>query len=179
MSENNALSTSATWSRIAETIAEATGSPFRARSVTDIGGGCINRAVKLSDRRRSFFVKLNDPPAADVFEAERDGLAALGASGAVRVPTPLATGTLASSSFLVLEFIPLRPLSRRGWAALGERLAGVHRHTALQFGWQRSNTIGATPQINHWTPGWLDFWRRYRLGQQLEIAEATRPRPGP
>ena len=55
-------------------------------------------------------------------------------------------------------------------AALGQRLAGLHRSSAERFGWHRDNTIGATPQSNRWTASWIEFWRTQRLGFQLELA---------
>ena len=53
---------------------------------------------------------------------------------------------------------------------LGRRLARLHRVTGSRFGWDRDNTIGATPQVN--TPGsdWIAFWREHRLGFQLGLA---------
>ncbi|MGA8261817.1 MAG: fructosamine kinase family protein [Arenicellales bacterium] len=170
MPQDNALKSSVAWRQVCDAIGEATGAPFHPRTVADIGGGCINRAVRLSDGWRSYFVKLNEPASVDMFEAEREGLATLAAAGAVRVPAPLAAGSTTGFAFLVLELIPLRRLSRDGWAALGEQLAALHRSTAPQFGWHRSNTIGATPQTNPWTASWIEFWRRHRLGYQLEIA---------
>lgn len=170
MSENNTLKTPAIWARIADAITHVTGTPFHPETVADLGGGCINRAVRLSDRYRSFFVKLNEPALKGMFEAERDGLEALAVPDGPRVPAPLAVGTTEGAAFLVLEFIPLTSLAGESWARLGEQLAAVHRHTAAEFGWHRSNTIGATPQINDWTPKWVDFWREQRLGYQLKSA---------
>lgn len=159
------------WSHIADAIVRATGVPFDAREARDVGGGCINRAVRLSDGRRSFFVKVNEPSASQMFEAERDGLRALAAPGAIRVPTPVTDGQADGLSYLVLEYVPLRPLTGPGWLRLGERLAAVHRATAEQFGWHCANTIGATPQSNDWMGEWLEFWRERRLGYQLKLAE--------
>lgn len=159
------------WSRIADAIARATGAPFEPQEVRDLGGGCINRAVRLSDGRRSFFVKVNEPSASQMFEAERDGLRALATPGAIRVPTPVTGGQAGGLSFLALEYIPLRPLTEAGWSRLGEQLAALHRATAEQFGWYRANTIGATTQPNDWKDDWLEFWREHRLGYQLKMAE--------
>ena len=172
MPQDNALNTSQAWRRVGDAIGKATGTSFHPDGIADLAGGCINRAVRLSDGQRSYFIKLNDPASASMFEAERDGLAALAAAGAVRVPAPLAAGRTEDFAFLALEFIPLRRLARRGWATLGKQLAALHRSTAPQYGWHRSNTIGTTPQINPWTGDWTEFWHRHRLGHQLEIAAA-------
>jgi protein-ribulosamine 3-kinase len=55
-------------------------------------------------------------------------------------------------------------------AALGEQLAAMHRATRDRFGWRRDNTIGSTPQVNMQLSDWVEFWRRHRLGYQLDLA---------
>jgi protein-ribulosamine 3-kinase len=55
-------------------------------------------------------------------------------------------------------------------AEVGRRLARLHRCGSPYFGWHRDNTIGSTPQRNDQTSDWVDFWRRHRLGFQLELA---------
>lgn len=49
----------------------------------------------------------------------------------------------------------------------------MHRITQTQYGWQRDNTIGATPQPNTQSRDWVDFWRRQRLQFQLDLAAAN------
>lgn len=159
------------WEQITEAISRSTGTPFRSSAIDPVGGGCINSAVRLSDGERSFFVKTNEPSAVTMFEAERDGLNAMMVPGAPRVPAPIAHGTAGGVAYLALEYIPMRRLAGTGWARLGEQLAALHRDTASDFGWHRSNTIGSTPQVNDPTPRWIDFWREQRLGYQLALAE--------
>ncbi|MBS1270706.1 MAG: hypothetical protein MAG794_01672 [Gammaproteobacteria bacterium] len=162
--------TSSTWVQIAAAISEAIGTAFEAERVQPIGGGCINDAVRVSDRYRSFFVKTNELSSMGMFEAERDGLRDLGAARAVRVPAPVTDGAADGVAFLVLECLSMTRLSGDGWSRLGEQLASLHRTSASQFGWRRANTIGSTPQPNDWTTSWVDFWREHRLGFQLELA---------
>jgi len=45
-----------------------------------------------------------------------------------------------------------------------------HRKTAAQFGWERENTIGSTPQHNEPCDDWPEFFRERRLACQLELA---------
>lgn len=145
--------------------------PFTITERHNVGGGCINTAFRIGDGVWRYFVKLNDAGGLDMFEAEAAGLAEMAAADAVRVPRPLCTGSADGQAYLVMEYLPLggRP-SAAAMAALGEGLAGLHRRTAGQFGWSRDNTIGSTPQINAWSEGWVDFWRRRRLGYQLRLA---------
>jgi len=156
--------------QITAAIARATGTGFDPRTVTEIGGGCISRALRLADHSHSYFVKINDSGLARMFEAERDGLEALDRPGAPRIPRPVVDGAAEGIAFLVLEDIPMSRLHGQAWRRLGEQLAALHRHTAPRFGWHQDNLIGATPQRNDWTGDWLSFWRDRRLGFQLALA---------
>lgn len=157
------------WDAIARAIGQATGQPFELRDRGGVGGGCINETVRLegTDGRR-YFVKLNHAGRLDMFQAEYEGLAELAAPRALHVPEPVAVGTAAGRAYLVMEYIPLG--GRGAGAALGEGLSALHRTTRPRFGWHRDNTIGSTPQINTETDDWVEFWRRHRLGFQLDLA---------
>lgn len=155
---------------IAQAIETATGAPFAPRAARDLGGGCINRTQILEDGRRRFFVKIHDADRLPMFEAEAAGLAELARPAALRVPRPVTQGTAAGHSFLVLEFVDLSGGSARSARLLGEALARLHRETRPAFGWDRDNTIGATPQPNGWMEDWVAFWRERRLGFQLALA---------
>jgi fructosamine-3-kinase len=158
------------WDAVAASIAAATGAPFAIADCSEVGGGCINRGFRVSGGSRRYFVKLNRAGRRGMFDAEAEALRAIERSGAVRVPRPVCTGEDERDCWLVLEYLELG----RGTAAtmedLGRRLAGMHRATAERFGWQRDNTIGATPQHNRWSASWPEFWRTQRLGFQLELA---------
>lgn len=159
------------WERVAAQIGRTTGLAFEPVGYETVAGGCINAAAVLSgaDGRR-FFVKLNDAKHLEMFRAEADGLKELARAGAVRVPQPICTGSTGRQAFLALEYVALRPASRRTSQRLGEALARQHRVTRAQFGWHRDNTIGATAQINTWHDDWVAFFRRERLGMQLALA---------
>ena len=157
-------------------ISRALGRPFRAEALREAGGGCIHRALVLEGGGERWFVKLNAAPALPMFEAESDGLAALGATGALRVPRPLCCGVVGGQAYLVLEHLALRPLAERAGAiAFGRALAALHRRTGARYGWPRHNFIGATPQINTEDDGWARFFAEARLRPQLERAAAHGP----
>ncbi len=159
------------WNAVFEQISAASGVPFSPQTTgSSIAGGCINRAQRVTDGARDFFVKTNDSAKLQMFEAELAGLAEIAATGTLRVPSPLCAGLAGNAAFLVMEYIqPGRP--RRGGAALaGRQLAAMHRHTQPQFGWYRDNTIGSTPQANRQCADWPEFWAQQRLGFQLALA---------
>jgi len=160
------------WQHIADHIAEATGEHFQIERERSVGGGCINSASVLEGDGRRYFVKLNDARRLAMFEAEAEGLRELAQPAAVRVPAPVCWGTAGSSCYLVLEYLALGSASTVG-AALGRQLAALHRHTGSRYGWLRDNTIGSTPQVNTPEDDWVTFWRRHRLGYQLDLALAN------
>jgi len=135
-----------------------------------LGGGSVHRAARLDTEAAPVFVKRNVAACADMFAAEAEALAALAAAGGVRVPAPLAHGTLAGQAYLVTEFV--EPAGSAGDpAAFGRGLARLHACRAEAFGWPRDNYIGTTPQRNGWCGTWPRFWRERRLGHQLDLAE--------
>ena len=150
-------------------ISAATGKAFAVRSTRALGGGSINRAWLLQGDEQAYFVKTHAHGGA-LFEAEAAALDALANAGAVRVPRPLAQGTIGEQAFLVLEYLPLQ--ARGDAVRLGRGLAALHRASAARFGWPQDNFIGRTPQPNAWMADWTAFWRDRRLGHQIELARA-------
>ncbi len=108
-----------------------------------------------------------------MFEAEADGLNELRATGEVRVPEVIDCGTMNGQSYIDLERLQLEPTTQECERRFGEQLARLHRHTQVQFGWFRDNTIGLTPQRNDLTDNWIVFFLEHRLGFQVELAVAN------
>lgn len=163
---------------LATAISDATEVLFAPLALEPVGGGCIHSAYRVtgdtSQGKRRYFAKVNQAGSAGMFAAEADGLAALRAAGAVRVPEVVAQGEDGDHSWLVLEWLDLVPLSAKSGAALGDALAALHRVPQERFGWGRHNFIGASPQPNAWSDDWLDFWRSHRLHPQLRYAAHNR-----
>ena len=155
------------WSDIARGIEAATGRHYAISERVPVAGGCINRACRVTDGERMYFVKTNAAAALDMYAAEAAGLAAIGATRTVRVPQPICTGSNADAAWLVLEYVALGPLSEVAAAPL----ARLHAHSADRYGWHRDNTIGRTPQHNAWCADWPTFWRERRLEPQLALAQ--------
>ena len=139
-------------------------------NASPVGGGCINRGYRLQGVEGEFFVKLNSAASRTMFEAEAHGLREIAATGTLRVPHAICTGSDQSQAWIVLEYLPLISATRATMARLGEQLAALHRVTGAHYGWTRDNTIGSTPQVNTPTADWIEFWRRSRLGFQLDLA---------
>lgn len=163
---------------LGESIAQATGDRFTPLGHEGVAGGCIHEALRIEGRTaagtRAYFVKVNDAASAAMFECEAEGLEALRAAGAVRVPRVIARGGDAERSWLVLEWLDLAALGQAAAAGLGAALAAQHRLAQRRFGWARDNFIGASPQANGWSDDWLEFWRTRRLMAQLRLAADKR-----
>ena len=107
-----------------------------------------------------------------MFEAEQAGLQQMQNTGTIRVPTPLCCGIADESAYFVLEWLPLGRSNRRSWEKMGQQLAALHQVKLVNtFGWERNNTIGATPQMNTWTTDWAEFWAVHRLSYQFQLAQ--------
>jgi fructosamine-3-kinase len=161
-------------------VREATGREVEIADSTPVGGGCINHAeiLLLADGGR-LFAKSNASAPPEMFEREAEGLRALAAAGAIRVPRDPVAGRAGGVSFLVMEAVPTGRPKADFFTAFGRRFARLHRETVHEapapFGFPHDNYLGSTPQPNGWTAGWVDFFRERRLGHQLRLArESTR-----
>jgi fructosamine-3-kinase len=159
------------WPQIAAQISQKTGKPFEAVAHRPIGGGSISQAYFVSNRRQSYFVKLNRAERLPMFEAEAQGLQKLWETQTIRVPQPICWGMGDNSAYLVLEWLELGNPNEIAWKSMGRNLATLHQVTSPNgFGWDINNTIGSTPQINTWSENWAEFFAQHRLGYQFQLA---------
>ncbi|MGH7748508.1 MAG: fructosamine kinase family protein, partial [Candidatus Dormibacteria bacterium] len=158
---------------IAAEINRLAGVNCRAAPERRVAGGSINRCYRWPTRAAPVFVKVAERAALPRFEAEAAGLAELERAHALRVPRVLASGQGAEHAFLALEWLAQGSASEASEQRLGEGLAAQHRVTAREFGWNRDNSIGSTPQANGALAGWAEFFRERRLRPQLALAEAN------
>src|SRR5438045_9738019 len=116
---------------LSQAIQDATREDFEVVAVDPVSGGCIHRAVEVRGEtaagKKSYFAKLNDAERKKLFEAEKDGLAAIAAAGKVKVPGVLTIGDDGDEAWLVLEWLKLVPLDAQSGAALGVALAAQPR----------------------------------------------------
>jgi fructosamine-3-kinase len=141
------------------------------RDVMPVAGGFTQPAWRatLADGT-VVFVKAGMPEDMGRLKAEARGLDALKATGAVRVPEVLLSGGEGRHSFLVLEYFALVSPAVPDFARLGRELAQLHRVSCPEFGFERDNFIGATPQSNTHAASWPAFFRDQRLLPQLRRA---------
>ncbi len=156
---------------LADWLQRETGRTFAGSPASEVAGGSIHRCVRWETGAGPVFVKIAAASEAPMFEAEADGLRALGAAQALRIPEVLAVGTAGGESALALEWIDCGASTPASEARLGRQLAALHRTTSDRHGWHRDNAIGRTPQSNVPTGDWARFYAERRLGFQLRLAE--------
>ncbi len=157
------------WQNLAAHISETTGCTFCIQNTSPISGGCINETYRMEANGDRYFVKLNSSEYLDMFEAEAAGLKEL-QQASIKVPEPIYWGTVGEHSYLITEYLALEGENSSISEEFGQKLAKQHKITQSQFGWQRDNYIGSTPQINTLENDWVSFWQKHRLGFQLKLA---------
>lgn len=152
-------------------LCSATGIDTPIMHATRVHGGSIAAAFRLQTQHGAWFLKLDASDRYPLFAAEADGLLALAACPAIRVPCLIAHGVGGSHAYLLLEHLEMRPL-HAGLAAdaAGRALAALHRQVGQQFGWPQDNFLGATTQHNGSLANWPEFFARRRLLPQLALA---------
>jgi fructosamine-3-kinase len=100
-----------------------TGLRHAARQAEAVHGGSINRCVRWPGQGGDAFVKLAEPTNLPTYEAEADGLEALRAAAALRVPqvwplaSPATTPCSRSSGWTCHRSLPTRSRCRRSSAS--------------------------------------------------------------
>ncbi|MDZ8239221.1 MAG: fructosamine kinase family protein [Nostoc sp. ChiQUE01a] len=159
------------WTQIDTHITQITGQKFQSQQRRSVGGGCINQGYAVSNGEITYFVKLNQASQLAMFEAEALGLEEMLLTASIRVPKPVCCGVAGNSAYIVLEWLEMGSGNSKSSEEMGRHLAAMHKASKSQgFGWKINNTIGSTPQINTWTPDWVEFYLKHRLGYQFQLA---------
>jgi fructosamine-3-kinase len=154
--------------------AVSAGSDTRWRFAGATGWG---EAWSLAAARNRFFVKVATGRHADMLACEADGLAALSATQAIRVPAVSGCGRDSDLAWLALEWLDMGGAANS--SALARALAALHRAVTPRgprgerFGWHRDNWIGGTPQHNAWNDDWCAFFGERRLAPQFALAASN------
>jgi fructosamine-3-kinase len=155
---------------VTRVLSAALGGDWKVHPLNASGFCTTWRAQRRGDQA---FVKSLPAVQGDVLEAEADGLRAIAAMRALRVPAVRWCGTDVDLqvSVLALEWLDLRAPDAGFGERLGRMLANLHTavpNGAGRFGWHRDNRIGATPQRNAWHDDWQRFFAVERLGAMRE-----------
>jgi protein-ribulosamine 3-kinase len=141
------------------------------KNFSPVSGGCINHGGKLTTAEGEYFIKWNDSRAFPLmFEKEAKGLRLLLGAQSIRVNEVVGFGESGDQQFIILEWISSGSKAKEFWTLLGQRLAGLHRHTAPSFGLDHDNYIGSLRQYNPPSASWADFFVHQRLEPQIRLA---------
>ncbi len=154
------------------------------RTVSPVGGGCINETVKVTlESGSAFFVKQNRLDLRDMFEKEAMGLrlladateTAAGGDDKMHIPDVhgLAEDHENGHAFLILSYVDEGRPSGDFDTRFGRSLARIHRQTAPQFGLDHDNYIGRLPQKNGYRDDWPTFFAECRLVPQFAMARKS------
>ncbi|MGQ9425319.1 fructosamine kinase family protein [Gilvimarinus sp. F26214L] len=139
-------------------------SPFNLQPLI---GGDINDTFALSTAcGHRFCLKHNTRAPDDFFAAEAHGLKTLASAGALRLPDVIHL----EENYILLEFIESGPRAPGYWADLGGGLARLHKQVRPQFGFERDNYCGLTPQVNTPSADGYEFFAQHRLMAQARRA---------
>jgi len=137
----------------------------------ELPGGEIHPAWHFRYAGRDFFVKYDERELLPCFTAEADQLELLSRSKTVAVPRVWAVGSEQDNAFLVMDYLPVRPLDAHSAFQLGQQIARLHQWSDQpQFGLDFDNALSTTPQPNAWQRRWSTFFAEQRIGWQLELA---------
>jgi len=154
---------------VRQLLVERTGQNINQLEASPVSGGDINRAYRLSDGSRQFFVKINNIECLPMFEAEMHGLNEIRDSDSIRCPQPIDCGVTGGFAFIVMEYLDLS--GSMDEIRFAQQLAKMHLCRQRQFGYPIDNTIGSNPQPNTYDQDWVSFWQQQRLGFQLSLAK--------
>jgi fructosamine-3-kinase len=159
------------WHAIERHISTSIGTEFKIKETIRISGGDISESYMVSDDEQRFFVKINSKGFLSHFIAEADNLSHLAQTSSVKTPSVIDFGKSKTSAFLILDYLPTRPLQLAEPShQFGQHLAYLHNWgEQKEFGFDNDNYIGATPQSNRWQKKWSNFFSDQRIGCQLEL----------
>jgi len=136
-----------------------------------IGGGSINRTVKIEVDAVPYFVKWNDAAAfPDMFSLEVKGLNLLRGYSEFVVPDPVAGGETDEHAFLIMQFLER---GKPHWSDAGKVLARMHSYAGRKderFGLSEDNYIGSLKQSNRFHNTWAEFFSTERILPQMKLA---------
>ena len=168
---------------LAQALVSLYGNSVAITETDRLSGGDINKAYGLTlNTGAHIFMKANSKANADFFTAEAAGLSAIEATGVIKTPEILCTGTDDGEeigySFLLLKFIKSAKPRTDYWETFARDLAALHKadtkifEISGKFGFFQNNFIGARAQNNTPSDSWISFFRDNRLASQFKDADS-------
>jgi fructosamine-3-kinase len=159
------------WQALTEQLSDTLMFNFTIAERTKVKGGDISECYMISDGEQRYFVKTNERSFINKYLIESDNIKSLRSTSTVFVPELILTGTSKEHSFIVLNYLPTKPLDDgKNSYKFGTQLAGLHLWgEQKEFGYDQDNYIGSTLQPNKWDRKWSRFFAEQRIGWQLQL----------
>ena len=135
--------------------------------VRAIQGGSINEAFYVQTEDAEFFMKFHAQSPKVFFKSEAIGLRMIKETGTISVPNYLSYSDQPGNAFLLLEWIEGEKTEQTE-EMFGHKLAELHQSYGRMHGFQNDTYIGLLPQPNELNSNWLEYYRKFRLGSQME-----------
>lgn len=130
------------WQAVSRLLSGHFDQAFTIREKQELAGGEVHQAWCVSDGDRKVFIKCDTPDFLQDFKAEADQLECLARSHTVRTPQVYGVGSTREASFLLLEYLPVRPLDAHNAYLLGQQLARLHQWSEQpQLAWILTTTF--------------------------------------
>lgn len=160
------------WKSVSQVLADQFGAYYHIKEKNKIHTGEMHEAWLIDDGIQPVFVKVNDKSYRSMFRAEADQLEILAKTNTVKVPQVYGVGCSQSHSFLLLEALPIEPITTQSMAEFGVALAQLHlQNGAEQYGFDFDTWLGPVHQPNDWKVNWATFFAEHRVGWQLQICK--------
>ncbi|KLN98174.1 fructosamine kinase family protein [Moellerella wisconsensis] len=136
-----------------------------------LSGGDIHHTLKVDYGGHTVFIKQNRREFLPHFKEEAEQLDILAHSQTIRVPKVYGVGSNKTHSFLLLEYIELKPFTPTNAWQFGRQLAQLHQwEEQPAYGFDFDTRLGTTFQPNSWEKRWNSFFAEKRIGWQLQIS---------
>lgn len=159
------------WQAIAQQLSETLSIHYRIVEKEKLEGGELHDCYVISDDTERYFVKVNQRDFIHHYELEAENLKLLAESQSITVPIPILVGTTKNHAFIILNYLPTKPLDDPEQSYLfGQQLAKLHQWgEQKEYGFDVENHLGMLVQPNSWHKKWAIFFAEQRIGWQLQL----------
>ncbi len=160
------------WKSVSQVLADQFGAYYHIKEKNKVHTGEMHEAWLIDDGIQPVFIKVNEKSYRSMFRAEADQLGILAKTNTVKVPLVYGVGCSQSHSFLLLEALPIEPVTAQSMAEFGIKLAQLHLQSGpAQYGFDFDTWLGPVHQPNDWKTNWATFFAEHRIGWQLQICK--------
>ena len=138
------------------------------QTIKRVRGGSINDSFFIATKNENFFMKvhMNAPP--NFFLKEYQALKKIRDTNTIAVPNVIDFSDEQGKAFLLMEWIEGEPSDQTA-QQLGEGVAALHHCFHSKHGLNEDTYIGSLPQQNQFCDRWMDYYKTYRLKNQLNL----------